>query len=55
MTIEIKEEERQVLLLALAILCFQRPGWELFIETIVEKLDGKNMFEQFLKQQREDD
>ena len=49
-TIEILEEERQALLLALALLAKERPGWEPFLRVIAgDKLNGETIFEWFLE------
>lgn len=39
-TMTLDEEERQCLLLALAHLRVERPGWSHFLRSIVDKLDG---------------
>lgn len=53
MTIDIEEDERQMLLLALAELSLQRPGWLHACETLALKFDNKQpdgraqLFDQF--------
>jgi hypothetical protein len=51
MTIEITEEQRQGILLALAKLSLPRPGWHShFLTPIAELLQGKEMYEAFRAQ-----
>lgn len=40
---EITEEDRQMILVALAHLAYERPGWETQIEAISRKLGGEAM------------
>lgn len=47
MTCEIEESERQMILLALAILSLRRPGWHYAAGGAAEKLNGREMFEKF--------
>ena len=46
-TVPIPEDHRQAILLALANLSLERPGWEAFFRGIAETLDGGNMFAGF--------
>ena len=39
--IEIEEDERQVILLALAHLAVERPGWRVMLEQIALKMDNQ--------------
>lgn len=41
------ECDRQLILLALAVLSLQRPGWAWTLGNIAEKLQGREMFETF--------
>lgn len=52
-TFEIEEEERQMVLLAIAILAIVRPGFAWALGEVAEKLQGRPMFEAF-KQFNED-
>lgn len=47
MTIEINEEERQLILLALALMALARPGFEHLAADIARKLSGWEMFNSF--------
>jgi hypothetical protein len=47
MTIEITEEERQFILLSLALCVLLRPGFHLPAEEISEKLRGRQMYDRF--------
>jgi hypothetical protein len=47
LNITLEEEERQATLLALAILCLQRPGWDDMLGRIADKLHGREMWESF--------
>lgn len=46
------ESDRQAVLLALAALAAERPGWEYMLGRIADKLRGRAMFEQFLALRR---
>lgn len=54
-TITIDESQRQMTLLALAILALQRPGWNMALNEIAQKMDNVapdgtcQMFEDFKK------
>lgn len=41
--VTLKEEERQIILLALAHLAIERPGWSDAIEELAGKLDGAEL------------
>lgn len=45
--VEGEEKERQMIVLALAMLAEERPGWEDAIVGIVGKLEGQAMWEVF--------
>jgi hypothetical protein len=47
MHVEIEEPERQTIILALAKLLFDRPGWAYHINEIADKLDGREMLSKF--------
>jgi len=48
MTIELSEERRQLIILALAKLSLSRPGWHpACIGPFVDELGGRQMYEQF--------
>lgn len=47
MTIEIEEDERQLLILALALTSLLRPGWEPMCREKAVKLSGGGMFDEF--------
>ena len=47
MKIEIEEGQRQMILLALAELALSRPGWDWTLGETAEKLQGREMFEDF--------
>jgi len=58
MTITIDESERQVLLLAMAHLTVERPGWEFMLTEIAKKMDdiqrGKPwLYTEFLLRRRD--
>lgn len=44
---EFSEEERQMILLSLAWVSIERPGWDWFLGMIAERLRGGKMFERF--------
>jgi len=46
-TITIEEEERQAILLSLALLSIERPGWHHMLGNIAEKMEGRAMYEEF--------
>jgi hypothetical protein len=48
MTIDISEDERQFLLLALALTVLLRPGFNLPAEALADKLEGLRMYEKFM-------
>ena len=52
MTLEIEEEQRQMLLMALAHLAVERPGWDMALSEIAAKIDnsgpdGPQMYTEF--------
>lgn len=47
MTIDISEEDRQMILLAIAQLAVRRPGWREAIRELAVKLAGEEMYEEF--------
>jgi hypothetical protein len=48
MTVEISEGERQVIILAIARLSVERPGWHpACLKPIAEKLSGPDLYEEF--------
>jgi hypothetical protein len=47
MTIEIEEEDRQTILLALAEVALSRPGWNDVLGEIAAKFGGLDMFAEF--------
>lgn len=49
MQIEIEEDERQAILMALAHLVVERPGWHMLLEQIARKMDnpGPELFTAF--------
>lgn len=47
MNIEIKEDQRQAILLAIAKLSLERPGWDLYLEELSERFNGREMYEKF--------
>ncbi len=48
MNVELTEEERQGILLAIAHLAVERPGWHRgFLSPIADKLCGRDMYEEF--------
>ena len=49
MNTEIDESDRQVILLAIAHLAVQRPGWNTYLKTVALKFKGEEMFEEFKK------
>ena len=46
-TIAVDEGQRQMILLAIAQLALENPGWDKALEILSEKLKGKEMFEKF--------
>jgi len=55
MNFDIEESDRQMILLALAILALQRPGWLYATGLVAEKFSGKEMFDQFREFNQGDD
>jgi len=49
MTFEICEEDRQLLLLGLAVLAIQRPGFKYACGEVAKKYHGEQMFEDFIR------
>lgn len=47
-TVALCEEQRQAVILALARLAVERPGWKTMLEKIAEEFAGKGMFAQFV-------
>lgn len=47
MTFEIEEEDRQMILLAIAELAADRPGWEETLRRLAGELRGGEMFDKF--------
>jgi hypothetical protein len=47
MQVEVEEPERQTLMLALAKLLIERPGWSYHIHEIVDKFDGRQLLDKF--------
>jgi hypothetical protein len=47
-TITLDEGQRQATLLALALLCLQRPGWDFMLGEIADKLNGREMWKEFM-------
>jgi hypothetical protein len=45
--VELEETDRQAVLLALAHLTIDRPGWTWMLGEIAEKFKGRDMFEKF--------
>jgi hypothetical protein len=50
----IDEEQRQLVLLALAILSLQRPGWDQVLRETARKFHGEEMYDSFVAANRED-
>jgi hypothetical protein len=48
-TVTLDEGERQMLLLALAQLALDRPGWEWTLGELAEKYQGREMFNEFMR------
>jgi hypothetical protein len=48
------EGQRQAILLAIARLSVERPGWEMMLVEIADVFDGRAMFEEFQKFKREE-
>jgi hypothetical protein len=46
-TFTVDEGQRQILLLALAKLSLERPGWEYALDLIAAQLQGREMYESF--------
>jgi len=49
MTIEIEEEQRQMIVLALAHLAVIRPGWKMALADTALTMDDGGMFKQFFE------
>lgn len=47
MTYTFEEEERQLLLLAIAELSLERPGWDDTLGRIADNFHGRKMFDEF--------
>jgi hypothetical protein len=45
--VELPEDERQAVLLAIAHLAVERPGWLDYLRGIAARLEGVEMFDQF--------
>ena len=43
----VDEGERQMLMLAIAKLGLENPGWDMMLETLSDKFQGKEMYEKF--------
>lgn len=54
MTFDLTEEQRQAVLLAVARLSVERPGWEAFLRQVAADLGGEAMYEQFQTLKREE-
>lgn len=52
MTIELEEEERQQILLGLALLSLRSPGFAWFNGEIAQKLQGREILESFMNSNR---
>jgi hypothetical protein len=46
-TVKIEEDDRQMILLALAELALSRPGWDSLLSKIAGELEGVEMFAEF--------
>lgn len=55
MTVEIEEEQRQAIILAIARLAIERPGWNFMLGEIADTLKGRPMFENFKALKREEE
>lgn len=47
MLIDLTEDERQVILLALAHLAVERPGWDHYLTGVARRLQGEVLFTEF--------
>jgi hypothetical protein len=47
MLVDLPEDERQVILLALAHLAVERPGWEVYLTSVSARLAGEELFRAF--------
>ena len=47
MTLQLAEEDRQVIVLALAHLAVDRPGWDDLLQRIASELGGLEMYKEF--------
>lgn len=54
MTIDIEEEDRQIIMMALAHLSRERPGFDSFIRGIANKFENLRMLEMFIAINRDD-
>lgn len=48
-TIHLEEEERQFLLLSLALTALSRPGFSFMAHEIAKKLEGEEMYKSFMR------
>jgi hypothetical protein len=48
--VTLSEEQRQMVLLALAKLALERPGWDYALGEVVDLLSGRDMYEQFKRE-----
>ena len=47
LAVALEEADRQAVLLALAILALTRPGWQHYLGTIADELQGRDLFDTF--------
>lgn len=54
MNVSVDEADRQMILLALAHLVVERPGWEYTTREISKQFHGEPMYDDFLRMRREE-
>jgi hypothetical protein len=54
MTFDVDESQRQMILLAIARLAVERPGWDWTLGELAQQLKGRALFEDFKQLKREE-
>lgn len=53
--VELTEDERQAVVMGIARLAHERPGWLHYLTGIAEKFGGREMFDEFRRLRAEED
>lgn len=54
-TVQLTEEQRQIVLLAMGNLAYERPGFDPMLGELAERLEGRTMFETFKDLKRDEE